>query len=172
MASQRASGRYSSARGFPSFPAFDGFRGRVLTIWDSLAAIRHPRRSVTGKLMAVVLLTTAIALLVAGTTLLAIDIRQDRRAWGDNLQSTADILALMTAPALAFNDPASADRNLAALAAQPTIQLAAVYDAHGALYGRFQRADAPAPPERVPAIRKGLTYGPEHTELLQPIIRG
>jgi hypothetical protein len=100
-----------------SFHPFNGLRERVLTIWGSLAAIRHPRRSVTGKLMAVVLLTTAIALLVAGTTLLATDIRQDRRAWGDNLQSTADILALMTAPALAFDDRASADRNLAALAA-------------------------------------------------------
>ena len=150
---------------------FGGLRERVLTIWGSLAAIRHPRRSVTGKLMAVVLLTTAIALLVAGATLLASDIHQDRRAWANNLQTTGDILALMTAPALSFDDRASADRSLAALAVQSTIRAAAVYDAHGALYGHFQRADAAPPPQHVPAIREGLNLGAEQTELVQPIFQ-
>ncbi len=122
--------------------------------------------------MAVVLLTTVIALLVAGITLLATDIGQERRAWGDNLRTTGDILALMIAPVLAFDDRASADRSLAALAAQPTIRVAAVYDSHGVLYGRFQRADAQPVPERVPALDEGLKFGAEQTELLQPIFQG
>ena len=130
----------------------DAWRERVLTIWGSLAAIRHPRRSVTGKLMAVVLLTTAIALLVAGATLLATDIRQDRRVWGNNLQSTGDILALMTAPALSFDDPASADRTLAALAAQPTIHGRAVYDCTRCVVRTF--------PEKRSASATGARAGP------------
>ena len=150
----------------------DTWRERALTIWGSLAAIRHPRRSVTGKLMAVVLLTTAIALLVAGATLLATDIRQDRRGWGNNLQSTGDILALMTAPALSFDDPASADRTLAALAAQPSIHAAAVYDARGALFARFQRSETPAPPAQLPALGAGVHSSADQTELLQPIMQG
>ena len=150
----------------------DAWRERVLTIWGSLAAIRHPRRSVTGKLMAVVLLTTAIALLVAGATLLATDIRQDRRVWGDNLQSMGEILALLTAPALSFDDPASADRNLAALAAQPSIHAAAVYDARGALFARFQRSETPALPAQLPALGAGVHSSADQTELLQPIMQG
>ena len=150
----------------------DAWRERVVTIWGSLAAIRHPRSSVTGKLMAVVLLTTAIALLVAGATLLATDIRHDRRVWGSNLQSMGDILALMTAPALSFDDRASADRNLAALAAQPSIHAAAIYDARGALFARFQRSEAPAPPARLPALGAGVHSSADQTELLQPIVQG
>ena len=122
--------------------------------------------------MAVVLLTTAIALLVAGATLLATDIRQDRRTWGNSLQTTGDILALTTAPALSFDDPDSADRSLAALAVQPSIHAAAIYDARGVLFAHFQRSDAPEPPPLLPDLGAGMHSGADQTELLQPVMHG
>ena len=156
----------------PPSPLPLGLRERVVTVWRSLAAIRHPRRSVTGKLMAVVLLTTAIALSVAGATLLGMDIYQDRRAWGEDLQSTGNILALMASPALALNEHQVAAGSLAALNVQPSIRAAAVYDAQGARYAQYQSPGSAPPPVRLPELSAGLHFGAEQTELVQPILQG
>ncbi len=77
-----------------------GLLQRLLTGWRSLGSIRHAHRSVTGKLLAVVLLTTTVALLVAGSSLLGTDLYQERRAWATDLETAGSILARATAPAL------------------------------------------------------------------------
>ncbi|MBV9620910.1 MAG: hypothetical protein JO341_07785, partial [Gammaproteobacteria bacterium] len=143
-------------------------RQRLSTIWRSLAAIRHPARSLTGKLMAFVLLTTATALLVAGTSLLATDLYQDRRAWSEQLQSGADILAFATAPALSFDDRTAAQRTLAALERQPAIHAAAIYDARGLPIAVYRRGAAAPPPAQVPVLSPGLHFSGTQGELLQP----
>ena len=49
--------------------------------------MRHARRSLSGKLMVVMLTTTAIALAAAGAALLFTDLRDNRAAWADDLDT-------------------------------------------------------------------------------------
>lgn len=146
-----------------------GVRGAVRALWAALAAIRQPRRSVGGKLMLVVLLTTAIALLVAGAALLFHDLRENRQSWAADLATEGSILALSTAPALAFDDRPAANRNLAALKARPSVRVAALYTPDGRLYASYARPGEPPPPLLVPDARNGVRINGERVELLQPI---
>ena len=148
-----------------------GLLQRSLTGWRSLAAIRHAHRSVAGRLIAVVLLTTAFALLVAGASLLATDFYQDRRAWGNDLGTAGSILARATAPALSFEDREGARRDFAALAAWPSMQSAALYDADGRLYAQYVRRGAGPPPLRAPVMGRGVHYSGGRVELLLPVMQ-
>ncbi|MBV9696255.1 MAG: response regulator [Gammaproteobacteria bacterium] len=140
-------------------------------MWRSVVAIRHPGRSLIGRLMAFVLLTTATALLVAATALLVTDLYQDRTAWSEQLESGANILALASAPALAFDDRAAAQRALAALAAQPTIRAAAIYDARGTRIAHYARAGMEAAPLQRPVQGAGLHLSGTSGELVQPVMQ-
>ena len=137
----------------------------------ALAASRHAPHSVSGKLMLVVLLTTAIALLVAGTALVFHDLRENRQAWAADLASEGSILGLSTAPALAFDDHQAAEQNLAALQARPSIRAAALYTPDGRLYASYaQHGELPAP-QSAPAVRSGVLVDGERVELVQPIVQ-
>lgn len=109
---------------------------------------RHASRSVRGKLMMVALITRGIALLVSSVTLLTRDLHAYRTGLTTGLATEASILALSTGPALAFDDQATADRNVKALSARPTILAAGIYDARGRLHARYVRAGS-APPSRI-----------------------
>ena len=138
----------------------------------ALAAGRHAPRSVSRKLMLVVLLTTAIALLVAGTALVFHDLRENRQSWAHDLATEGSILALSTAPALAFDDRQSAEQNLAALQARPSVRAAALYTPDGRLYARYtQRGELPAPAS-TPTQSSGVRIDGERVELLQTVIQG
>ncbi len=97
----------------------------MLAGWRALQSIPAARRSVSGKLTLVILLTTAIALLVAGAGLLISDLRDNRAQRTRDLQIEADIVAMAIAPALSFNDRNAAQRNLNALQARPALEIAA-----------------------------------------------
>src|SRR4051812_18237588 len=86
--------------------------------WRALTAMRNARRSLAGKLMVVMLATTAVALTVAGAALLFTDVRDNRAAWANDLGTEAAILSLAVQPALSFNDVEGAQRNLNALQAR------------------------------------------------------
>jgi PAS domain S-box-containing protein len=144
--------------------------GAVLAARAAHAAHIHAPRSVSGKLMLVVLLTTAIALLIAGTALVFHDLRENRLSWAADLATEGNILALSTAPALAFDDRQSAERNLAALQARPSIRAAALYTPDGRLYASYVQRGAGPPPNSVPGAR-GLHIDGERVELAQPIVQ-
>ena len=114
-------------------------RRTLRTVVGSLAAVRHPRHSVSGKLIGVVLLTTALALAVAGFALLLSDLREGRLGLAADLETEARILEISTAPALAFDDRETAQRNLAALQARNSLRVAALYAPDGALYASYAR---------------------------------
>jgi PAS domain S-box-containing protein len=118
--------------------------------------------------MVLVLTTTAIALMVAGTALLFTDLRDNRQAWADDLATEASILALATAPALSFDDRTTASRNLGALQARQSIEAAALYSSDGALYVEYVRGNAQVAPQ-MPQLAPGAHIDGEKVELLQPI---
>ncbi|HEV7609599.1 MAG TPA: ATP-binding protein [Steroidobacteraceae bacterium] len=123
--------------------------------WRALLSIRDARRSLAGKLMLVMLLTTAIALASAGAALMYTDLRDNRAAWAEDLRTEASILALSVTPALSFNDRDLAQRNLSALQARESIHAAALYSADGSQFAEYTRTNFPAPPARLPRLLPG-----------------
>jgi signal transduction histidine kinase/CheY-like chemotaxis protein len=141
---------------------------RMLHLWNPLPSAAQARRSVRGKLMRVVLITTAIALWVAGSAMLTYDLNVYRGSWASDLKTEAAILALSTGPALAFDDRDSADRDLAALRARPQVLVAALYMADGTLYASYARSGQdPAPAH--PSMGTGLRIEGERVQLVQRV---
>src|SRR5690242_2992396 len=89
--------------------------------WRRILSIRDARRSLGGKLMVVMLVTTIIALASAGAALMFTDLRDNRAAWAEDLRTEAGILALTSTTALQFNDHEYAERSLDALQAREAI---------------------------------------------------
>jgi signal transduction histidine kinase/ActR/RegA family two-component response regulator len=127
------------------------------------------RGSVRGKLLRVMLLTTAIALCVTGIALLTHELYTYRTTGSADLSTEAAILASSTAPALAFDDHAVAERNLAALAARRRVMVAVLYSANGALYASFVRPGESPPPAKPPP--PGVQISGERIEVAQPVER-
>ena len=128
------------------------------------------RYSVRGKLLAVVVATTVIAVLVSGVAMLSHDMTVYRRSWTSDLSTQANILALSTAPALLFNDRDTAARNLSALQARPEVQVAAIYNRNGTLYANYVRAGAKPPPAKLDHLTFGSRIAGESIQLIQPIL--
>jgi PAS domain S-box-containing protein len=131
----------------------------------------HGQRSIRRQLMTIVLVTTASALLVSGFALLIFDLNVYRQSWTADLSSEADILALSTAPALAFDDRAAAQRNLFALKVRPAVLAAAVYTNSGALYARFLRAGSVEPPSKLVGGTPSIHFEGQDVEVTRTINR-
>ena len=129
------------------------------------------RHSLRGKLIAVVLITTTIAVLVAGIAMLSRDLTVYRHSWVSDLVTQADILALSTGPALDFDDRDNATRDLTALQARPEVRVAAIYTAKGELYTRYVRPGAKEPPPTLTTPVFGFHISGEQVELIHPIKR-
>src|SRR5690242_6548128 len=144
----------------------------IARLWPALAAIAHARHSLSGRLMLVMLTTTAIALLAAGASLLLIDLRNDRAAWAEDLGTEAAILSLAVQPALSFQDVEGAQRNLSSLQARGSIQSVALYTLDGALFASYSRLAETAPPERAPTLALGTHLDGERVELGSRVVQG
>src|SRR3569833_2712318 len=146
-------------------------RTRLMTLARAVASLRRPRSSVRGKLMLVVMLSPASALLIAGAGLLLTDIRSNRDAWTQDLSTEAGILSLATAPAHSFAEQQTAARNLAALEARASIGAAALYLPNGTLYASYARTGQVAPPMTVPGLPPGIHITGDQVELIRPIVQ-
>ena len=85
------------------------------------------RRSLRTKVVIIVLVTTFAALLVSTLVLLSYDVDNYRDDLVADATTQADILARINAPTLAFDDPKTAETNLALLNNRPNIRAAAIY---------------------------------------------
>jgi signal transduction histidine kinase/ActR/RegA family two-component response regulator len=112
-----------------------------------------------------------MALLVAGAALLTRDMSVYRNTWAADLANEAGVLALSTAPALAFDDHKVARRALATQRDRPEVLTAALYTAEGRLYASYAKSERDAAPAEVPPIT-GLTVSGELVELTRPVVRG
>ena len=131
------------------------------------------RRSVRGKLMTVILVTTAAALLFAGTAMMVRDLTVYRHDWNNEMAAEAGIIALATAPALAFDDHNLAMRNLRALRANAAILTAALYRPSGALYAAYGRPGEIIPPGHITVPRQQqMRVSGQYLELILPVERG
>jgi signal transduction histidine kinase/CheY-like chemotaxis protein len=121
--------------------------------------------------MVVALITTAIALLLLSATLLTRDLRAYRVGLTTDLATEASILALSTGPALAFDDHATADRNVKALAARTAVRIAAIYGAKGQLFASYVRPGAATPPRTLPKFSGGARVTGGRIDVTHPIVK-
>ena len=105
-------------------------------------------RSLRHKFVALVLLTTLVALLVALGAMAAYDLRAYHRDLVDDMHTQAALLGRNSAAALTFDDPRVAQENLALLRIRPQVAAAAIYDARGALFASYRREGGGAVPAR------------------------
>ena len=97
--------------------------------------------SVRNKLLAVVLLTTLVALVVALVAMIGYDLRVYHRSWVSDVATQAELLGRTSAAALAFDDARAAEEDLALLRFRPKVRAGAVYNAQGALFAKYPAND-------------------------------
>jgi two-component system, sensor histidine kinase len=128
-------------------------------------------RSVRGKMMRIVVITTAIALLAAGLGMLTHDLLAYRDSWVADLDTQSSILATSTATALLNGDRAVANRHVAAMSWRPTVLVAALYTADGKLFARFVRPGEAEPPLQLQAVVRSSRVSRGNVELTVPIVQ-
>ena len=129
--------------------------------------MKRNERSIRRKLLSVLTLTTLFALVVAGLALLAIDLRARAKAAEQDLVTQADIVALSSSAALAFDDRRVAAENLRVLRAKPNVVAAALYDARGELFASYT-VDGAEPPRH--AQRDGASIAGEWVRVWRPVM--
>jgi signal transduction histidine kinase/CheY-like chemotaxis protein len=115
------------------------------------------RLSLQRRLLAVTMLTSLVALLVALGAMVAYDLSAYHKSAVDDLTAQAELLGRSSAPALEFDDHKVASENLALLRLQPRIRAAALYGAEGERFASYSVAGAQAPlPARAdaPGVRR------------------
>lgn len=95
------------------------------------------RRSISNKVMLVVMATTSIALLAYGVLMLVYDIRSYHDSVVKDLATQANIIAEVSAPALEFNDPVTGKENLELLRTRPIILRAALFTPEGRRFAEY-----------------------------------
>jgi two-component system, sensor histidine kinase len=113
--------------------------------------LRRLRISITRKIMLLVVGTTVSALVLSAVGLVVFDLRSYERQRTEDLYLQAEIIARASAPALAFDDRRTAEKDLALVRVRPLVIAAAIYTEHGELFARYLKpgeppADFPARP--------------------------
>ena len=93
------------------------------------------------KLTLVIMLTSSIGLLLAGTATVFYARITFQQRMAEDLSTLAGIIGAQSTAALAFNDQASAQENLAALKAKPEIIAACIYTNDGKVFTSYVRPD-------------------------------
>jgi len=129
-------------------------------------------RSIRQKLNVILLTTTLLALLVAGTALVVFDLRSRLQAVEHDLVTQATIIGLVSGPAMTFDDPRTAAENLRVLRAKPNLRTAALFDEHGQLFASFHAtgAEGIAIPQQPQA--PGVHSDGEWVRVWQPVLVG
>jgi signal transduction histidine kinase/CheY-like chemotaxis protein len=122
--------------------------------------------SVRRKMILMAVSTTLAALVAASCAMLLVDLRAFQRYWTDDLMTQADIMARVTAPALAFNDDETARQNLAVLRVRPQILAAAIYTSNGARFAGYVAPSASGTALRLPQRPQASGYRIDGSEIV------
>jgi signal transduction histidine kinase/HAMP domain-containing protein len=124
--------------------------------------------SIRAKLVAIVMLTTVPALVLAGLSLGIFEVISARRVLQRELQTMADIVGTNSTAPLAFRDPTTGQEVLGALVSQPTVLSACLYDDDRALFASYRRPGDPGSCPDHPAP-DGARFGDGRFVLWQPV---
>ena len=95
--------------------------------------------SIQRKLMALMMLTTVLALVLAATAFFVFDVYTFREKIVDDLRTLAETVKANTTNALVYNDVETATMILTGLDVQPHILSASVFDREGTAFAEFHR---------------------------------
>jgi signal transduction histidine kinase/CheY-like chemotaxis protein len=107
--------------------------------------LRGLHTSISRKIMLLVLVTTASALLLSAAGLVVYDLRAYERQWTGDLNLQAEILARASAPALAFDDRKTAEKDLSLIRVRPEVLATAIYTEQGKLFATYVKQGEPPP---------------------------
>ncbi len=101
--------------------------------------LRLGNLSIRTKLFLLLSLTAVLALLLVSTALMINEKWNARKNLVGELRSIADVVALNSGAAMAFDDELAAEETLNSLAAKPEIAAAILYDKNGDTYSKYHR---------------------------------
>ena len=123
------------------------------------------------KLIALIMLTSSVALLVAFAFMIASDYLSFRSRMVRDLRTLAAVVGTNGSSALDFDDEEFATKTLAALAATPNITTAAIYTKDGRVLADYLRDNqSESPPPQPGPERYRFKHG--YLTLFHPILRG
>jgi diguanylate cyclase (GGDEF)-like protein len=131
---------------------------------------RFSDSSIQRKLILAVALSTMLALLLSAAALGTYEVVTFRRALAQKLTIIADIIGRNCQVALAFDRPKDAGEILGALAAEPAVEAAAVYDRTGRLFASYSPLGTirgTVPPAPTP---DGLRFEARALIVVRPIV--
>ncbi|MGH9362841.1 MAG: histidine kinase dimerization/phospho-acceptor domain-containing protein, partial [Thermoanaerobaculia bacterium] len=102
--------------------------------------------SIRRKLVAIAMVTSVVALLLAGAAFMAKELAAFRSVEREKLSTMAEVIGNQSTAALSFSEGNTAREILRALAAVPQVDYAAIHDAKGALFAEYRRAGVLPPP--------------------------
>jgi len=108
------------------------------------------RLPVHRKLVAMALLVSSSALLIAASGLMFVDVLRYRQRALDDAATLARIIAENTAAAVTFADPTAAEETLSTVRVRPAVTRACVYLEDGSLFVEYGRSPADACPAAAP----------------------
>ena len=119
-------------------------------------------RSLKAKLTLIIVTTSSLALLVASAAVGIYEHRRSKQVLVREATQLATVIGQNSQAALAFQDQDAAEQMLSALAANPHIVEAAIYDARGRLFVSYGRS-APSTPPLTPTDegRAAWTFRPD-----------
>jgi PAS domain S-box-containing protein len=125
--------------------------------------------SIRAKLVAIVMLTTVPALVLAGLSLGTFEVVSARRVLRRELSAMADIVGTNSTAPLAFRDLATGNEVLGALVAQPAVRTACLYDDGRIPFATYRRGGSRSecPPAPEP---DGARFGEGLFVLWQPVV--
>ena len=100
--------------------------------------------SIRSRLIAMMLLSSVVALLAASVTIFAVEGERAKQVLNDELSVIANLVGNHSTAALSFVDQATAQESLASLAGMPNIEAACLLDENKAIFVSYHRPDAPA----------------------------
>jgi PAS domain S-box-containing protein len=128
------------------------------------------KRPITRKLMTVILVTSGAVLTLTCGTFLVYELVTFRQSMVRSLSTLAEAIAANSTAALAFQNVEDARTVLTALAADPHVVAAAVYDRHGALFASYTNVAGGRPRFPVRPEPDGHRFGTANLALYQPVM--
>jgi signal transduction histidine kinase/CheY-like chemotaxis protein len=123
------------------------------------------------KLIALIMLTSSVALLVAFAFMIGSDYLTFRSGMVRDLRTLAAVVGTNGSSALDFDDEEFAAKTLAALAATPNITTAAIYTKDGRVLAKYLRDEQSELPPEQPGPEK-YVFKNGYLMLFRPILRG
>jgi len=126
--------------------------------------------SIRRKQTLIIMLTSAVALLLACAAFLTYDALSFRKELVVNASMTADVIGNNCSAALDFNDPKAAGDTLASLNGEPDIVTACIYNNEGDLFAAYQRDGTNAEPVLTHPKSAEHTFTGSELQLFKPIV--